>query len=268
MLIDRDNMAEIETILAEAGIFEHGLPMGAGVLDITTNSEELNAYLWSLKQTIDNHAKGNCSEMLQTDENYQKFLAFLQGLRSDEVDGEWKLVNKWVSATKWRGPLKREVSIWRHKETGAYKHEIEPFGETSSRGQMLMNSCFIRARCNMVETEHIARERLFQGLSEEQKQQCILTDSFVETGRSGTKYILRRNRPTLAFSVKKTEEGNEGELLAALCMHPLAYYTGSWIGVMPPSDEMLAHLLHIRADEHRYWKICNQHSPSHYLSGL
>jgi hypothetical protein len=265
---DGELIAEIEGTYQSRGLYEHGLPLGFGYFDITTNSEPLNAFLWSFKKIVQARKDGIEAEELRTDENYHEFLKLLQDMKSGENNSEWKLVNHWATRGAWRGPNNREVSIFRNKKTGAYKHQIRSFRETIARGRLLITSSLIRSKCNIVETERVAQGRLFEELNEEQKRQYLLADSFTETGKSGVLYLLRRNRPTLAVRLTEKEDGHEGDILCALCMHPLAYYTESWAGVMPPSDEILAHLLHIRANEHRYWKICNQHSPSDYLSGL
>jgi len=231
---DTELVEYLETEFGKHGIFQHGLPLGIGLLDITTNSEDLNAFIWSMQNALKAAEMGRKTE---TDEEIRTFLSDMQGLRKDEE--------------------------------GTYRSRIEPFSQSTQRASMLATTCMIRAKCNFVETENVARERLLKELDDRQQKQYVLTDSFIEIGRSGVLYILRRNRPTLALrSVREKGKEHEADLLCALCMHPLAYYTGSWAGVMPPSDEILAHLFHIRSDEHRYWKVCNQHRASSYLSGL
>jgi hypothetical protein len=261
---DTELVEYLETEFGKHGIFQHGLPLGIGLLDITTNSEDLNAFIWSLQKAMKAAEMGVKTE---TDEEIRSFLSDLQGVKTEE-ESEWELHRYWQSSSKYKGSF-QQVWIWRNKKDGTYRSEISPFSQSKQRAQMLMTTCMIRAKCNFVESENIARERLLRELDDRQQKQYILTDSFIETGRSGVLYVLRRNRPTLALRSCRTQgKENEADLLCALCMHPLAYYTGSWAGVMPPSDEILAHLLHIRSDEHRYWKVCNQHRPSSHLSGL
>ncbi len=87
------------------------------------------------------------------------------------------------------------------------------------------------------------------------KQYC-LTGMFLESSkRSGVHYLFRRLRPTLALSTKR------GYLysLAALCLHPIAYYDDSWAGAMCPTDDVIAHLMLMRGDEHMLWRRANQH---------
>ena len=58
------------------------------------------------------------------------------------------------------------------------------------------------------------------------------------------------------------------KILACLCMHPIAYYAGSWAGAMCPTDDVIAHLSLMRADEHMFWKRSNQHPPYRPEAGL
>jgi len=57
-------------------------------------------------------------------------------------------------------------------------------------------------------------------------------------------------------------------ILACLCAHPIGFYTGSWAGALVPTDDVMAHLLLVRGDEHEFWKQCNQHHPLAPESGL
>lgn len=87
---------------------------------------------------------------------------------------------------------------------------------------------------------------------------CYLCSGmFLETSkRSGVTYWFRKGRPTLAT------RGNDEDgvrFLAALCLHPIAYYESTFAGCMTPSDDVIAHLLMCRADEHLFWKKANQH---------
>ncbi|HYE70630.1 MAG TPA: hypothetical protein VD932_03810 [Aquabacterium sp.] len=93
----------------------------------------------------------------------------------------------------------------------------------------------------------------------------LLTGCFLETSdRSGVTYLFRKLRPTLALS------GRTGRIriLAALCSHPIAYYQNSWGGAMCPTDDVVAHLMMMRGDEHMFWKRSNQHEPSTPQAGI
>lgn len=89
-----------------------------------------------------------------------------------------------------------------------------------------------------------------------------LTGMFLESSkRSGVTYLFRKLRPTLALKAV----GDEMRVLAALCLHPIGYYSGSWAGAMTPTDDVIAHLVLMRGDEHHFWKQANQH-PAHVPS--
>jgi hypothetical protein len=93
----------------------------------------------------------------------------------------------------------------------------------------------------------------------------LLTGSFLETSRrSGVKYLFRKLRPTVALS------GNGGgvRVLAALCLHPIGYYEGTYAGAMVPTDDVIAHLMLMRGDEHGFWKKANQHPAWSAAAGI
>ena len=111
-----------------------------------------------------------------------------------------------------------------------------------------------------IEQEARAVDMLGKLLKHHQFKMYLLTGAFTESGRSGTAYIFRRLRPTIAL--QKVPANDTIRFLAALCMHPIAFYRGTWAGGMCPTDDVIAHLTMMRADEHFYWRRCNQH-PMH-----
>jgi len=62
-----------------------------------------------------------------------------------------------------------------------------------------------------------------------------------------------------ALAILNVGTGAEPRVLAALCMHPIAYYEDSWAGGMPPTDDVIAHLMLMCGDEPMYWRRSNQH---------
>jgi len=116
-----------------------------------------------------------------------------------------------------------------------------------------------------VQQEHNALQTL-AGLVKKHHhfKQYLMTGTFCETSpRSGVTYMFRKLRPTIAFTVR-----DEVKILCALCLHPIGYYQDSWAGAMCPTDDVVAHLMLMRADEHLYWKRCNQIQPHLPESGL
>lgn len=108
-----------------------------------------------------------------------------------------------------------------------------------------------------IEQESAAVHALATLVSHRQFKHYMLTGSFLETSeRSGVTYFFRRLKPTVALS------GRTGEMriLCALCLHPIAYYAGSWAGAMTPTDDVMAHLMLMRGDERMFWRRANQHA--------
>lgn len=229
----------IEKTLAEINVF-HGLPLGIGSVDVTSDSELIRFLGKKIKEL--SNPEGVVDEEV-----------------AQEEDPEWKTVNTWVMSRK-RNGKRYQVWIQRNKITGKTRlvkeRRLPPDKE---RLKFIMTSLFRRTQLTLPEAEVTAREKLESYLSESQKTMLRLTGSFCEVGKSGVVYYLRENRPTLAY---RTYSGtDEGIFLCALCLHPLGYYTRTWAGVLPASDELLSHLLFIRADEYGFWKKAN-HIPS------
>lgn len=111
-----------------------------------------------------------------------------------------------------------------------------------------------------IEQESNAVNLLGTFVRHRQFKQYMLTGMFLEKSpRSGVHYLFRRLRPTVAMVAPPG--GGEMRMLCALCLHPIAYYSDSWAGAMCPTDEVIAHLMLMRGDEHLYWRRANQHPP-------
>lgn len=116
-----------------------------------------------------------------------------------------------------------------------------------------------------IEQEAAAVQTLAGLLPHRQFKQYMLTGMFLESSkRSGVHYLFRRLKPTVAIS------GATGTLkiLGALCLHPIGYYAQGWAGAMCPTDDVIAHLMLMRGDEHMFWRRANQHAPWRPESGL
>ena len=131
----------------------------------------------------------------------------------------------------------------------------------TERLQMLLDTLQVRAGSVNAMAEITAMMSLRPKVSEGQWESYILSGAFPEySPRSRVTYILRKGLPTIALRCTKTEDGHERRrYLTALCLHPLAYFENTWAGCTPPTDEVIAHLMLIRADEHRLWKKSGQH---------
>lgn len=161
-----------------------------------------------------------------------------------------KYINSW-------NVMGHEVVVFRDKQgLGALRI---PYGHY--RLTNLISSLVLRFGAVTWEAEVTAMERLATHVSDPQYKSYILSGAFIETSkRSGVKYVFRKNAPTLALRETNKCPGGDGmKCLAALCLHPMAYYKGTSAGSMAPTDEVIAHLTMMRGDEHFYWRKANQH---------
>lgn len=114
------------------------------------------------------------------------------------------------------------------------------------------------ARAWDLDAELTALMRLRQLIGEWPFKCYMLTGSFLESSpRSNVVYVFRRCRPTIALATHKEDSMR---ILSVLCMHPIGYYLNSFGGVMVPTDDIIAHLMMMRADERKFWSKCNHHN--------
>lgn len=158
------------------------------------------------------------------------------------------LVNRWYSHD--RG---QNVSVWRD--------DLGPFATrepSHGAGKLTFWLGTIGAsRAWSLDAELQAREALRGLLKDSAYRYYELTGAFLETSpRSKVIYLFRRNRPTVAI----TAQGKDGlRILAVLCLHPIGFYQGTWAGCMVPTDDVIAHLMMMRGDEHLFWRKANSH---------
>jgi hypothetical protein len=172
---------------------------------------------------------------------------------NDDVNEETALRNEWWSTRKMG-----TIRIWSIGKK--FTFDVSRFNRAVCQFTTL--GC---ADAWSLETESRAMETLRSLVGHRAFRQYLLTGSFLETSnRSGVTYMFRRLRPTLAIS------GSTGELriLCALCLHPVAYYAESWAGAQCPTDDVIAHLMLMRGDEHMFWKRANQHHAIRPEAGL
>lgn len=188
--------------------------------------------------------------------------AHKEGVRvcsTKDVEDATYLVNKWR-------PDPTEVSVYRD-EKGAFPVRWPIAHE---RLKIMMDTMMARAGAVSASSEFAAMECLINKITDSQWNCYILTGMFPETSkRSGVTYILRKGLPTLALRFTPMKEGGEQRhFLAALCLHGLAWYEGTFAGSYPPTDEVINHLLMIRGDEHGFWKKSVQHGITDPLAGI
>ncbi len=191
-------------------------------------------------------------------EYWDRFLAKWKALIDEDV--RWSVINVWM-------PYPDVMVLVYRTVTGEYLHFVLHRWDHSY--DLLMRTDKVVWKTASSRAEKKARKGLLSQLSREQKRQLTLTNSFVEVGKSGVRYLIRASRPTVAYREWKVERGVEAtQFLAAMCLHPLGYYRRTYAGCMVPSDEMLAHLLLIRTGEHGFWRRANQHGLVDAAAGL
>ena len=138
--------------------------------------------------------------------------------------------------------------------------------ESTQRLRMLIDTLAVSIVWPL-DAEWTAMEKLQGMISAHAFRTYVLTGMFLETSkRSGVTYLFRRLRPTIAL--RQNAETGFMRVLAALCLHPIAYYKNTWCGTMVPTDDVIAHLLLMRGDEPLFWRRAEQHAVDRVASGL
>lgn len=167
-----------------------------------------------------------------------------------------EIVNEW-----WSPQHQGYVCVYHQK--GKARFAIR---HTTGRGELLIQTLGA-VQAWELDAELRAMTKLRELVTDQAWKCYVTTGSFLESSkRSGVVYMFRRLRPTLALGGRGDPDGMK--ILAGLCLHPLAYYEGSWAGAMVPSDDVVSHLMLMRADEHRFWRMANQHPAWTVSSGL
>ncbi len=168
----------------------------------------------------------------------------------NEEDDSPVVINAWVT---------RPTTIVACRQRG--KAKIERIDTSRDRFDMYVRSLLCQAGAVDSDAELKAMIALKGRINDNQWAAYILGNAFPETSkRSGVTYIFRKGLPTIAMRCRPNPEGGEDRIfLAALCSHTLGWYEGTHVGCCPPSDDVLAHLLLMRSDEHDFWRKSNQH---------
>lgn len=171
--------------------------------------------------------------------------------------------------------LQRDINSWDDRKRGRrvvvtqdlwtgrasfYTRKINPVTAVSLFYNLIKVSSVWSLRA-----EEKAQQKLKSMVSEMQYRHYMLTGMFREQSkRSGVEYIFRKSRPTIAMRLAK----GRTRILCCLCTHSVGYYQGTWGGVLPPTDDIISHLLLMRHDEPKYWKVSEQHKPDDQLAGV
>lgn len=187
-----------------------------------------------------------------------------------ETDEPWSIVNSW-----WCEKRCCTVNICHNSETGKRDWFWVMDNGYPHRWDSMLNA-MDPARYMDVHAESRALRTLQGMVSENAFRHYFLLGYFLETSpASGIIYVFRKLRPTIALSPRAhnhhgaalAENGNV-RILTSLCLHPIGFYEGTHLGVMVPTDDVIAHLLLMRGDEHKFWSKANHHPPHTWQAGI
>lgn len=167
-----------------------------------------------------------------------------------------KVINSWWCPKRggiaWLVEIegKREVIIEREYPPARLSRQLKSYEVT------FVQDAFAELTAMQKLAEHI-KPHLWKGY--------VLQGLFLETSeKSHVTYIFRKGKPTVAM---RADDG-QMRILAVLCLHPIGYYQETFTGAMVPTDEVIANLLLMRADEHEFWKRANQHRSYDWQAGI
>lgn len=168
-----------------------------------------------------------------------------------------KLRNTW-----WSDRLRGQVYIYEDEGKLAWAVDLKP--HVFNHSLQVLGCAYAWG----IEQEAAALQLLATLIPHHAFKHYLLTGMFLESSkRSGLTYLFRKLRPTVVVDCRD-KTATSSRILCALCLHPIAYYAGSWAGAMTPTDDVVAHLMLMRGDEKLYWRRANQHGPSHPEAGL
>lgn len=192
-------------------------------------------------------------ETLTVEPSYP-FAAVLNQPDEDEPDDGVTVRNSF-----WSTKHRRDIVVY--NESGKVRHTAMP-GVGHLDHDMRTMGCSVAWG---IEQEQRALKLLGTMVRHHIFKMYLLSGMFPETSkRSGVTYIFRRLKPTVALRA----QDNRLRVLCCMCMHPIAYYSGSWAGAMCPTDDVIAHLAMMRSDEPMFWRRANQHPSYRPEAGL
>lgn len=187
-------------------------------------------------------------------------------------DDNLVLINSWKSSGlsvlgKSRVSKPGWVYVYHNKKTEAVSWKYVPSSSFKRRISLSFSTLLVLNNFCVEDAELVALDNLKAHLTDEQKRTLCLSGTITQIGKSGVTYIIRRNLPTLAMRLVPGTS-SVYNFLASLCFHPQGFYTDTFVGALPPSDEMFAHLMFIKGDEYTYWKKANQHRIDEVEAGI
>ncbi len=209
-----------------------------------------------------------CTEVLPTEPTGTIELDLNGGITAEEEDDEWEV--------RYSRPVGRKVLFHLlSKKTGRARLEVNQRGaseksvEASYRFTIQQRTATALSTAHTVGAERAALRKLRTHLNATQWRSYVLSGTFWEVSRkSGLVYVFRRAAPTVVAKLVFSEQGAGLKPIVTLCMHSLGYSLETHAGMMCPSDDVIAHLLMMRANEHFYWRKTNPHTVDDPLSAL
>jgi len=169
---------------------------------------------------------------------------------------------------------KRTVCHQRSRKTGRARSKslVNVFGHelgSVTKAMVAFKTMTAASSAHTITAERRAMRKLKSHLNATQWRTYVLTGMFTEPSRrSKLYYIFRRVAPTIVSRICADEDGIYLRPFLTLCMHPVGYTAHSGTGCMCPTDDVIAHLLLMRSDEHLYWKKSVQHQVGEAVSML
>lgn len=164
--------------------------------------------------------------------------------------GHWEIYNSWQQ--------KNGDIIYIRVHTRTKERE---WGRIE-RGHMILQLLTRYINCSKawtIKAEGRAVKKLRSCIQPFQFRQYILTGMFWEISKkSKLCYMFRRGRPVL---VVKHSLLDSPKALCSLCYHPVGHFSASWAGCLCPTDDVIAGIKLLRADEHMFWRKCEIHTP-------
>ncbi len=198
---------------------------------------------------------------------------FATRLCADWGDSEMSTIPEWETLYS-RNLGKKTIYHQRSHVTGRARSRSDQnlFGNEESsvtKTMLAFRTIDSASSAHTVAAEQKAMRKLKTHLNTAQWRRYVLTGMFTEPSRrSGMYYIFRRVAPTVVCRIFADKDGFYIKPFLTLCMHPVGYTAHSGTGCMCPTDDVIAHLLLMRSDEHCYWKKSVHHKITEAVSLL
>jgi hypothetical protein len=248
---------------------DHDLPPNATIADVRQAvrdvAEEIGEWA-GLPIPLDDHT-------VVFESNHPLAGTYLYHLKPRDGNEEVSITCRgqfWLPENEWIDKYGRRVELLVDIESGERSWSIRRHNTPINRLNLQLRT-MMTAQAWDLEAEYAARDKLRSLVDERQFHAYEMTGMFNEVSkRSTVTYVFRKLRPTLALA-DESKVGRESpayRVIAALCMHPIAYYQSTFSGALTPTDDVIAHLMTMRGDEHYFWRKANNHSLDEPESGV